>query len=730
MKKTLAVMACVLAGLACVPRVSAMQAAAGQSFLSDASTVDVLPGPAAGDAPDAQQYADGKKAIHESRWGDAIKIFDRVAAGGGDHAAGAMYWKAYAQNKTGQPDAAISTCGELRTQFVANSWSEDCGALEIEIRSSKGQPVPLKPGESDELKLLALSTLMQKDPARARTQIQEILESDSSERLKEGAIFILGVLTPEAVYPEIVRISYLEGDVRVARASENENAKNAKWEAAEMNLPLSPGDTVVTGAGGRAEIEFEDASTVYLGENSVLNCQDMHTLSQIPHTEIALVSGTLTTHLDSLMAGETFLLKTPTNDLLTRYPQKADMRVTSYVDGMAVASLRSGTLGLPGSGKQELAPGQALFFNAEHHVMPLSPSKTENYASWDAWVADRYAARSAATAEVMQQAGLTAPTPGLADMKGQGTFFDCPPYGRCWEPAGGQSHAQLVAGTAPQPTPKSASPSSGAGGAGGTSAYPQEFFPCLPSAMLNSWYARGAWSMQQRNGASRMNAGYDPYAWSVCHVGGWIHHNGRYVWVAGPKRHHHPPVAWVKDGKTVAFVPIHPKDVKGNAPLNAEHGFAPLHDKDGYTLTPVKFDPVHPVEMMKSPPREFRSEPAPVLAKADAPRLEAHSANDVNKTGLQKTTAIPLSFDHRSQGFSTSHAVMQGGHSVMVSSALGHVSGGSSGSGGSGGGFHGGSSTASSGGGGSHGGGGGTASSSISVSSSSSSSASSGGSHK
>jgi hypothetical protein len=37
-------------------------------------------------------------------------------------------------------------------------------------------------------------------------------------------------------------------------------------------------------------------------------------------------------------------------------------------------------------------------------------------------------------AEMMKASGLTSPIPGLADMKGHGTFFECASYGTCWEP--------------------------------------------------------------------------------------------------------------------------------------------------------------------------------------------------------------------------------------------------------------------------------------------------------
>ena len=59
----------------------------------------------------------------------------------------------------------------------------------------------------------------------------------------------------DATYPQIVRISYAEGDVRVSRGT-----RGATWETAVTGLPLESGFNLVTGK-GRAEIEFEDAST-------------------------------------------------------------------------------------------------------------------------------------------------------------------------------------------------------------------------------------------------------------------------------------------------------------------------------------------------------------------------------------------------------------------------------------------------------------------------------------
>ena len=52
----------------------------------------------------------------------------------------------------------------------------------------------------------------------------------------------------DATYPQIVRLSYVEGDVRIARGK-----RGAAWETAVADLPLETGFNLVTGK-GRAEI--------------------------------------------------------------------------------------------------------------------------------------------------------------------------------------------------------------------------------------------------------------------------------------------------------------------------------------------------------------------------------------------------------------------------------------------------------------------------------------------
>src|ERR1700749_480012 len=118
-------------------------------------------------------------------------------------------------------------------------------------------------------------------------------------------------------YPQIVRIRYVEGDVRISRGE-----KNAVWETAVADLPLETGFNLVTGAGGRSEIEFEDASTVYLDETSALAFNELSTTAGLPHTALGLLTGTATLHLHLRSPGETFVLKTPTDEISRDYPSR------------------------------------------------------------------------------------------------------------------------------------------------------------------------------------------------------------------------------------------------------------------------------------------------------------------------------------------------------------------------------------------------------------------------
>lgn len=136
-------------------------------------------------------YRSGQKAIDEGRWSEAASIFGKVAERGGAEADAGLYWKAYAQQKAGNRSAALATIRELASTFPKSSWLDDARALEVEMRGDQGQPVPAAAEVDEDLKLYALSGLMNNNPQKALPLVQQYLNGKHSLQDKEKALFLL-----------------------------------------------------------------------------------------------------------------------------------------------------------------------------------------------------------------------------------------------------------------------------------------------------------------------------------------------------------------------------------------------------------------------------------------------------------------------------------------------------------------------------------------------------------
>lgn len=136
-------------------------------------------------------YQRGKQALDAHQWDQAIRFFERAASHGGGVADAALYWKAYAQNHAGRHQEALSTLAQLRRAYPVSRWSNDAQALNIELRAVTGSPVSPSAEGDDELKLLAINSLMQSNPDMALPALQRVLTSNHSEEVKERALFVL-----------------------------------------------------------------------------------------------------------------------------------------------------------------------------------------------------------------------------------------------------------------------------------------------------------------------------------------------------------------------------------------------------------------------------------------------------------------------------------------------------------------------------------------------------------
>jgi hypothetical protein len=138
-------------------------------------------------AHEDELYSSAKDALDDSEYNDAIKGFDEVLKIHGRKADGALYWKAYALNKAGNKAQALTAIGELRKDYPRSNWLHDAGALEQEIRGG-GNPENIS---DEELKLLALQSLMSSDPEKAVPLLDKVITGNSSPKLKDKALFVL-----------------------------------------------------------------------------------------------------------------------------------------------------------------------------------------------------------------------------------------------------------------------------------------------------------------------------------------------------------------------------------------------------------------------------------------------------------------------------------------------------------------------------------------------------------
>ena len=491
--------------------------------------------------------------------------------------------------------------------------------------------------------------------------------------------------SPPPTYDQIVRLSLVEGDVRISRGKESEHATGGAWGQATTGTPIETGFSLVTGK-GRAEIEFEDASTVYLSEDSVLTFNQLTATDGVPHTDVTLVSGTATVNIRTEFFGELFIMRTPTDDFSVRYPYRTVLRVNSYLDAMALTTQEFADIHL-GAMAEPTLKGQTITYSRGHIIAPQTSPTPSEFTEWDDWVAKRIAARNSDVTATMKEAGLSSPIPGLTEMKDQGTFFACAPYGTCWQPTNGWGgHAapeQVNVQQSSDPSRQQSTPSAAhtvsvqalqsAGPSAILRTEYEEPFPCSPNR-IRRVIARDPLTGKDTVLRTDLDPYASPFDWAVCHAGFWIHHEHRYVWVAGTRRHHHCPVRWVKYGGSKGFVPLHPHDVAGKTPLNLKHGVFQTTGRKGESVEQVAFNPDKSVKLLETAPKEFLKPYFPPLQHAETPHLEAHLVKDgfvAGKEGTAKPAGASITFDHRSQSLVLARQVMQGGKNTTVTERFG-----------------------------------------------------------
>jgi hypothetical protein len=464
--------------------------------------------------------------------------------------------------------------------------------------------------------------------------------------------------------PQLVRLRYVQGDVRFNRGDGKGPDLKKPWEQAEVNLPIEKGFALATGD-GRAEIEFESGSMIYLAENSVLLFMRMTETDGVPTTQLELVSGTLTTSVE-VIPKERFEIDLPVGQFQITYPEKSYVRIDSYLDGTAFTPQGDSGFDITRNGvsKLHLAKGQTIIYGNGQAPQIDKAGTTKAPNDWDQWVSARYEARATAMQAALKASGLSSPIPGLTDMYASGTFSACAPYGMCWEP----SQEAMSSPQAHQPPQRSATTqTSGPTGAPFVPT-PVPFHMLVSECPFPTWYnktylAHTADELTKLSAAAYSWQLSQPWSWPVCHYASWIYRDYGYHVVIRRRRRHHP-VHWVRVGKQTGFVPAHPADEKSKPPVNLKHGiFTVASVRSDGRIERIGYDPKDKVEPLTSAPKQFRATAYPQLAKVGLPsiqgRLLADAAASVKSSEAVQNTA-KITYDYRQEAFLRSGAEVAG----------------------------------------------------------------------
>lgn len=221
----------------------------------------------------------------------------------------------------------------------------------------------------------------------------------------------------------IVRLSYVEGSVQIARGS----ASGA--DKALLNLPVAQGATLRTGNSGRAEVEFEDGTTIRLTPNSTVEFPQLSLRDsggKVSAVQVKL--GTVYVDYAGEKNEQFTILFSREKLALTR---SAHVRI-GISDSDATVAVFKGEIQIEGpSGAVEVGKGRTASFDFLTDDRP-SLARGIDEDSYDAWdkQQDQYHLRYASNS----YSNYSPYAYGVSDLNYYGNFFNAPGYGMMWQP--------------------------------------------------------------------------------------------------------------------------------------------------------------------------------------------------------------------------------------------------------------------------------------------------------
>jgi uncharacterized protein DUF6600/FecR-like protein len=326
------------------------------------------------------------------------------------------------------------------------------------------------------------------------------------KRLSLTCLFLLSsasiVSAQDSLNSQVLRSSLIEGDVTYWRSDLNQ------WVDLGLNAPLVEGDKVWVGRDGRAEIEFENGSTVRLAQNSGIEIVRLER-SQVPGGIEIHLSGGLAT-FEVLSEEGAFQVTAPL--FSARALKVSNFRAEVDSDGSGRLVVFEGDLEI------ESQPGRLILSKGETlQLLSKDPGRYylgTNYQAdeWDKWNSERdeYLAGIRRNTQAPFESGWDS-----AELDQYGSWYAVPAYGTVWKP-----HCD------------------------------------------DNWmpFSSGRWTWYDSFGWTWISS--EPWGWIPYHYGRWAHVASHgWCWVPGKPSSWCPgAVSWVQGSGWVAWMPLAPSE--------------------------------------------------------------------------------------------------------------------------------------------------------------------------
>src|ERR1700722_6610080 len=178
---------------------------------------------------------------------------------------------------------------------------------------------------------------------------------------------------PPSAAAGVARISLLNGDVSVRRGDSGD------YIAAVLNAPVMVQDSIQTGSGARAEVQFDIANLARLAQNTEMHFTDLEN----GRFQMQLGRGTITYRL---LRDTNAQVEIDTPSVSIRPTQQGVYRVTVTDDGVTYITPRVGQVEVfTPKGSQMLAPGQTLLARGSSADPEYQMMTGINRDEWDNW---------------------------------------------------------------------------------------------------------------------------------------------------------------------------------------------------------------------------------------------------------------------------------------------------------------------------------------------------------